>query len=141
MSRKMGGIALALLVMGCTVNAQAAPVRIVPNHVVQEADISPRYVLISSIHGDTSVSNGKVYLSGTVSADSTYAKVTITLQSFQDGKWQKVASWSATGEKSATKSANTTATPGMIYRTKIYGYVSKDATTDSATLYTKVVGA
>ena len=140
MRKKMGAIILALLLAGGVVNVQAVQEPL-EQAVVASEGISPRYLLISSIHGNTTVLDGSVYSTGTVSGDCTYAKVTITLQNFKDGKWQNVCSWSATGEKSATKSANTKATPGMIYRTKIYGYVSKGETTDSTTLYTKVVGA
>ncbi|WP_102410871.1 hypothetical protein [Beduinella massiliensis] len=143
MGKQFGAIALALLVLSGTASAQAASVvEKAASRIEQQADgIAPAYVLISSIHGNTSVKDGKVYLTGTVSGDCTYAKVTITLQYFEDGKWKNGSSWSATGEKSATKSTSTTAKAGMIYRTKIYGYVSKGASTDSATLYTKVVGA
>lgn len=144
MIKRLVAIALSLLVWGGTLSAQAAPIQqtqVTHQKVAEPDGISPRYVLISSIHGNTSVKDGKVWATGTVSGDCTYASVTITLQYFDAGKWQDSTSWSATGKSSATKSASKTATPGLLYRTKIYGYVSKGSVTDSETIYTKVVGA
>ena len=142
MGKRLGAIVILLLLVIGTASAQATPVAQATDELtVSGEDITPRYVLISSIHGNTTVKNGKVYLTGTVSGDCTYAKVTVTLQYFSGGKWHDDISRSATGTKSATKSTSTTATPGMIYRTKIYGYVSKGSVSDSDTIYTKVVGA
>lgn len=105
--------------------------------------ISPRYSMISSIHGACYIENGTLDLSGTVTAraKTDYAKVTLTLQAHIGGKWKNQGSWSATGTITATKMKELPAERDVLYRLKITGYVSNSESgeKESTTIYSDVV--
>lgn len=137
MKRRLLALLLVCLLLPIIATAQEARGAATGDGIIQ-----PFYTLILSIHGTCYIDNGKLAMSGTVTAQggkADSAKVSITLQYNNGSGWKDGSSWSATGTTSATKQATATPASGTLYRLKIKGTITYNSSSESDTIYTSVV--
>ena len=103
-------------------------------------DVEPMYTHISRVYASLTIdeSLGIATCTGSVNAKTiTPAKVIVRLQSYQNGAWLTVKSWSSTGTAVASSTNSYAIYKGYSYRVYVTGYVydSEGVIQESASIY------